>query len=143
MRRFNLVLMFAVCVISALLGANNLLSGIRHYPNSLPLTASLVGLALISFAYALVLLRYATTHNAGQLLILLLYAVSAASGFVACGSLGLLPYTMQSLSLSLVQALDYLWRSVLFCSTLSLASCVLAILYLRCQRAALQPLPGP
>lgn len=142
MRSVNLVLMFAVTVISALTGARNLLTGFNHYPNSVPLTALLVGLSLISFAYALLLLKPAAKGNAGQWLILLLYLVSAASGSAACGILGTLPYTMKSMAMSLAPALNYLSRPFLACAFLAVAPYALAIVYLRRQRAALRLTPG-
>ncbi|MGC4011364.1 MAG: hypothetical protein QM805_21595 [Pseudomonas sp.] len=142
MRSVNLLVMFAVSVISALSGAFNLLNGVKHYPNSLPLTLLLVGLSLISFAYALLLLKPAENGNTGQWLILLLYAISAVSGTVACGILGTLPYIMQSMALSLVPALNYLSLPFLACAFLAVLPYTLAILYLRRQRAALRLIPG-
>ncbi|QEY72090.1 hypothetical protein [Pseudomonas denitrificans (nom. rej.)] len=138
MRSVNLAVMFAVSVISALSGAFNLLNGVKHYPNSLPLTMLLVGLSLISFAYALLLLKPAEKGSTGQWLILLLYAVSAVSGTVACGILGTLPYIMQSMDLSLTPALNHLSLPFLACAFLAVAPYVLAFVYLRRQSAALR-----
>lgn len=139
MRIVNLLVMFTVTVISALSGAFNLLNGVRHYPNSLPLTVLLVGLALISFAYALLLLKPTEKGSTGQWLILLLYAVSAVSGTVACGILGTLPYIMQSMALGLVPALKYLRLPFLACAFLAVLPYAVAIIYLRRQSAALRP----
>jgi len=142
MRSVNLLIMFAVSVISALSGAFNLLNGVKHYPNSLPLTVLLVGLSLISFAYALLLLKPADKSDTGQWLILLCYAISAVSGTVACGILGTLPFIMQSMALSLVPALNSLRLPFLVCALPAVAPYALAVVYLRRQRAALRLTPG-
>lgn len=139
MRSVNLAVMFAVALISALLGSANLLVGV--HPNRLPLMASLLGLLLISLAYALLLLNHTAKGLGGHLLILALYMASAAAGFAACGSLGLVPYTMQSQGVGLFSALDYVWRAVLICGVIAVVPYLLAIVYLRRQRAALRALP--
>lgn len=139
MRTVNLVVMLAVAVISALLGAINLLIGVRT--NHLPLMAGLLGLLLISLAYALLLMNHAAKGLRGQLLILLLYMVSAVAGFTACGSLGLVPYTMQSKTMSLLPALNYVWRIVLICGLPAAGSYALAVSLLRRRSAALRPIP--
>lgn len=129
MRSANLVIMLAVAVISALLGAINLLFG--NHPKHLPLMASLLSLILISLAYALLLANHAAKSLGGQLLVLLLYMVSAAAGFVACGSLGLVPYTMQTKAVGLLPALEYVWRTVLTFGVPAAGSYALASFYLR------------
>ncbi|MFR0690343.1 hypothetical protein ACLUTX_13165 [Enterobacterales bacterium AE_CKDN230030158-1A_HGKHYDSX7] len=142
MRSVNLVFMFAVTVISALAGARSLLTGINHYPNSVPMTASLVGLSLISFAYALLLLGHKAKGSAGQWLVLLLYLISAAAGTAACGILGTLPYVMKSMALSFGPALDYVYLPALTCAVPAVAALVVAVIYLRRRRAALRLSPG-
>jgi hypothetical protein len=138
MRSANLVVMLAVAVISALLGAINLLIGV--HPNRLPLMAALLSLILISLAYALLLLNHAAKGLGGHLLILLLYMVSAAAGFVACASLGLVPYTMESQAVSFLPALNHVWRTVLTFGVPAVGSYALAAFYLRRRSAALRRL---
>lgn len=138
MRTVNLVVMLAVTVISALMGAINLLLG--DHPRHLPMMAALLSLILISLAYALLLVNHTAKGLGGQLLILLLYMVSAAAGFVACASLGLVPYTMESQAVSFLAALNSVWRTVLTFGVPAAGSYALAAFYLRRRSASLRHL---
>ncbi|MCP1626276.1 hypothetical protein [Pseudomonas nitroreducens] len=138
MRTVNLVVMLAVAVIGALLGATNLLLG--EHPRHLPLMASLLGLILISLAYALLLANHAAKGLGGQLLVLLLYMVSIAAGFVTCGSLGLVPYTMASERVGFLPALNHVWRTVLTFGVPAVGAYALAVFHLRRRSAALRHL---
>ncbi|MFJ3261644.1 hypothetical protein ACIPK7_15430 [Pseudomonas sp. NPDC086581] len=136
MRTVNLVVMLAVTVISALLGAINLLLG--DHPRHLPLMAALLSLILVSVAYALLLVNHAAKGLGGQVLVLLLYMVSIAAGFVTCGSLGLVPYTMESQGVGFLPALNRVWRTVLTFGVPAVGSYALAVFYLRRRSAALR-----
>lgn len=139
MRSINLIFMFGIAGVSALLGAMNLIASINNLPRSAALVASLAGLSLISLAYAFLILRRPMQGIAGHFLLLALYMVSSITGFIAGSNIGLIPYVMTSMALSLVPALDYIWRPFLIFASISAVAYALAYLYIRRQSANINP----
>lgn len=141
MRSINLLVMFAVTIFSALSGAFNLLKRFKHYPNSMPLTTLLVGLSLISFAYAHQLLKPSAKGSTGQRLTLLLYLLNAAFGTLACGILGP-PLHHEKHGFGVRPGAEIPQASLPALRSSCSSPYALAVLYLRRQRAALRLTAG-
>ena len=57
---------------------------------------------------------------------LLLYLTSAIFGTLAGGNIGTIPWTMKSMSLNFMQAMDYIWPMLLICSAISISAFIFA-----------------
>ncbi|KAF1072841.1 MAG: hypothetical protein GAK45_00056 [Pseudomonas citronellolis] len=131
MRCVTLIFLFCAAGFGALLCAVSAVSGGEHLTNSAVITALFASISLISLAYALLILRRPTQGSGGLFWLLALYLVSVISGAFAGSYIGLIPYLMASMALSLVDALKYMMLSFLAFAGLSAFAYVLAYLYAR------------
>jgi hypothetical protein len=141
MRTINIIIMLGIAAISALLGTISLITGINNFPNSVAATASLIGLSIISIAYAMLVLRGTAKNSGAHFLAFLLYAVSATSGVAASSNIGLIPYIMQSMKLNFISALSYVLPTLPICASLSIASYIITHIYI--QRQSKNPMQAP
>ncbi|MBM7060732.1 hypothetical protein JQX08_08420 [Pseudomonas sp. UL073] len=141
MRTINIIIMLGITAISALLGTISLITGLNNFPNSVAATAALIGLFIISIAYAILLLRGATRSSGAHLLAFLLYAVSATSGVAASSNIGLIPYIMESMKLNFTSALSYVLPILPICASISIASYIITHIYI--QRQSKNPMQAP
>jgi hypothetical protein len=137
MRSINISLMFGVAALSALLGTGSFIVGFGNFSASAAASISLTGLSLLSVAHAMLALKSQTKKASSQFIALLLYAISAISGTLACSSAGLIPYTMESMQLSFVQSLDYVWRPILICGAISISAYIAAHIHVKQKNKAL------
>ena len=80
------------------------------------------------FGVSILLLKFINTSKKilSQAATLLLYLTSAIFGTLAGGNIGTIPWTMKSMSLNFMQAMDYIWPMLLICSAISISAFIFA-----------------
>jgi hypothetical protein len=131
MRNINIAITFGIAAISTCLGLFSLLAGRSDFSTSAAATLSLISLALTSTAYFILVFISKSEKATAQLITLALYTASAVTSVLAGSSLGLIPYIMTSMNLNFIQSLDYVWPSLLICSSISVAAYIFAYLHIR------------
>lgn len=131
MRTANIVITLSISFLATIFGMFLFFSGHEEISRSAAATAVLSSIALISLAYALLSFKHVKAK--GQAIILLCYVISLISGTLAGSNIGLIPYIIESMQLNFIEALDYVWPTLLAGSVISICSYIAAYKY--CQRS--------
>ena len=126
MRTLNISIIIGMTAISALLLLFSLITGRSDFTISAASISFFAGLLLTSTAYIPIAFKNKSNKILSQAATLLLYLTSAIFGTLAGGNIGTIPWTMKSMSLNFMQAMDYIWPMLLICSAISISAFIFA-----------------